>query len=85
MTAEEQNKVKDGLRSIRLAHRELLKRFGAAICRGNYYKMRYDDTRVALIECRLDNRGLEDMVGALQKRLGDKGLDIKLGDDLDVV
>ena len=85
MTAEEQQKVKDGLKFIRSAHQELQKRLGTAIWLRNYYKMRYDDTRTALIECRLDNRGLEDMVGALQKRLGDKGLDIELGNDLDVV
>ena len=85
MTAEEQQKMKDGLSSIRLAHQELQKRFGTAIWLRNYYKMRYDDTRVALIECRLGNRGLEDMVAALQERLGDKGPDLKLGDDFDVV
>lgn len=85
MTPEEQQKIKDGLSFIRLAHREVVKRLGHATWWGNYYKMRYDDTRVALIECRLDNRGLEDMVGALQKRLGDKGLDIALdNDNLDV-
>lgn len=85
MTPEEQQKIKDGLKSIRLAQREVVKQLSDATWLADYYKMRYDETRTALIECRFDNYGLEDMVAALQKQLGDKGLDIKLGDDLDVV
>lgn len=84
MTAEEQQMVKDGLKSIRLAQREVLKQLSDAIWLADYRLMRIHDTHVALIECRLDNRGLEDMVAALKKQLGDKGLDITLGDDLDV-
>ena len=84
MTAEDRQKIKERVEATKSAHQKLLKLFGAAICRGNYYKMRYHDTRVALIECRLDNRGLEDMVAALQKQVGDNGPDLKLGDDLDV-
>lgn len=85
MTAEEQQVVKDGLKSIRLAQKEVLKQLGAAICRADYFEMRYHDIQEAFVSARLDIRGLEDMVGALQKRLGDKGLDIELGNDLDVV
>ena len=49
-----------------------------------YYYNRYHDTRCALISCRLDKLSLESIVEALTKRLGDKGLDITFGDDLDV-
>ena len=85
MTTNERQTMKDGLESIRTAHKELLKRFADAIWLANYRLTRIHDTHVALIECRLDNRGLEDMVAALRGQLGDKGLDIELGNDLDVV
>ena len=48
----------------------------------NYYFRRYHDTRRALIGCRLDKIELEAMVESLQKQLGDKGLDINLGNDI---
>jgi|GEM_PF-4152957 len=47
-----------------------------------YYFRRYHDTRLALINCRLDKQDLESMLETLTKRLGDKGLDISLGDDI---
>lgn len=50
-----------------------------------YYFTRYNDTRSKLARVGFNKIGLESMVAALQERLGDKGLDIKLGDDLDVV
>jgi len=49
-----------------------------------YYFRRYHDTREALINCRLDRSELEKIVESLTKRLGDKGPDITLGNDLDV-
>lgn len=47
-----------------------------------YHSNRYHDTRRALIGCRLDKIDLEAMVESLQKQLGDKGLDINLGNDI---
>ena len=92
MTAEEQKVMKEGLAIYRHALVAVAKQrteaeveSKAAIRLGVYYYRRYHDTRRALIACRLDILSLETMVKALQERLGDKGLDIKLGDDFDVV
>lgn len=47
-----------------------------------YYFRRYHNTREALINCRLDRGELEKIVESLTKRLGDKGLDVNLGNDI---
>ena len=75
MTPEEETVVRRGIVALKVAHRELC-----------YYSERYHATRGALIGCRLDKIELERMVESLQEQLGEKGPDIKLGDDdLDVV
>lgn len=91
MTAQEE-KLRKGLNVYRQVavtvtkeRNEAQTKLRGAIRLGSYYCMRYHDTRGALIACRLDILGLESMVESLQKRLGDKGLDIGLAsDNLDV-
>lgn len=91
MTAQEE-KLRKGLNIYRQVaaaateQRNEARRKLTAITRlGSYYCMRYHAERRALVACRLDILGLESMVEALQKRLGDKGLDLDLAsDNLDV-
>lgn len=84
MTPEEQMVVRDGLSALRRARNELQRKPTEIDRLGSYYRMRYHDTRDQLGTAWVNIRGLEDMVGTLREQLGDKGLDITLGDDLDV-